>query len=599
LKRRLALRALAILGVLGLSASACDGRNGLGSKKGESLTGPALVELNLSKGISEKGSETLFGPMPGTSFTDLVSAVEDLDPDDTKGVFVRLGTARVGLGTAQEVGELLKSVRDKNIPVYCHADDISNGSMLLVAQGCTEVWLSPAGSVDTVGIAFQLIFGRSLLDKLKVGVDFLQIGKYKGAQEPYTRDEPSAEARETMEGTLRDLRTAWIDGVVAGRGKPVEAALEDGPHTASAAKTLGLIDVIGYADDAKDKAKDAVGAKRTLVAFGGKGGAEGGGVSELLRALSGSDPTADPHVAVVRAVGPITMGGGGGLLDGGGGITETGLGKELTSLTEDDAVKAVVLRIDSPGGSALASDLLWHRLMKLREKKPLIISIGGMAASGGYYLSCAGSRVFAEPTSIVGSIGVVAGKLALHDPLSEIGVNTVTITATDDPGKKARAAWMSPFDRWDDATRDKVRTSMQDVYDTFIDRIAEGRGLDKDVVAQAAEGRIFGGASAKEKKLVDELGGLRAAIAYARIEAGLGEDGKVRVHGGGGGLLEALAGDEDQARALESRAASKVDPWAKLTESLPPEARDWLVATSPLAQGELTVATLPFILVAR
>jgi protease-4 len=590
---------VALAGVLGLTGLGCDGRSGLGGKKGEALTGPALVEINLSKGISEAGSETFFGPVPGTSFADLVQAVKDLDPEDTKGVFVRLGTAHVGLGTANEVGELLKTVKDKKIPVYCHADDISNGTMLLVAQGCSEVWLSPAGSVDTVGIAFQLIFGRALLDKLKVGVDFLQIGKYKGAQEPYTRSEPSPEARETMEGTLKDLRKAWIDGVVQGRGKPVEEALEDGPHTAKGAKDLGLIDEIGYADDAKEKAKNTVGAGRTLVAFGGKQEGGGGGLGELLRALSGSDPTADPHVAVVRAVGPITMGGSGGLLGGSEGITESGLGRVLGDLTEDDSVKAVVLRIDSPGGSALASDLLWHRLMKLREKKPLVISIAGMAASGGYYLSCAGSHIFAEPTSIVGSIGVVAGKLALHDPLGEIGVNTVTITATNDPAKAARAAYMSPFDPWDDATRDKVRASMQDVYDTFLSRVTEGRGIGKDVVEKAAEGRIFGGVTAKDMKLVDEIGGLDAAIGYAKKEAGLGDDGKARIHGGAPTFFEALAGGDEEAKVVAARASREVDPIAKLTDRLPREARDWLGATAPLADGELTVAAMPFVLITQ
>ncbi len=590
------------LGVLavaaGVLASGCEGRPSFGAalKDGESLTGPAIVEINLSKGLAEQGATTLFGAVPGTSHADLVAALRDLDTEDTKGVFVRIGTASFGLSVSSEIGRLLGAVRAKGIPVVCHADELDNGSMLLVAKGCSSVWLSPAGGVDSVGIAFQLMFGRSLFDKLKVGVDFLQVGKYKGAQEPYTRDEPSPEARESIDHTLRDIRKAWLDAVVEGRGKPVADALEDGPHPAKEAKELGLIDEIGFLDDARKKARESAGAERSRSIFGGKPG-EGGGVDEILRALAGSDPSADPHVALVRATGAITMGGSGGLLSSDDGISEAKLGKLLKELAEDEAAKAVVLRIDSPGGSALASDLLWHRLMEIRKKKPLIVSIGGMAASGGYYMSCAGSKIFAEPTSIVGSIGVVAGKLAFDETLEQVGVNVVTIPAAPDPQKAARATMMSPFDRWDDATRAKMLASMESVYGLFLDRIAEGRGFDKKVLDGAAEGRIFGGATAKELKLVDELGGLDDALGHALSEAGLPADGKVRLRGQPGGLAELLAGGDDAAKAFADRAAREVDPLEKLLGKLPIEVRSWVRAMAPLGEREKVVTSIPFVVI--
>ncbi|NUO48901.1 MAG: signal peptide peptidase SppA, partial [Polyangiaceae bacterium] len=446
----------------------------------------------------------------------------------------------------------------------------------------------------SVGIAFQLIFGRSLLDKLKVGVDFLQVGKYKGAQEPYTRDEPSPEARESIDLTLRDIRKAWIDAVVEGRGKPVGDALEDGPHPAKEAKELGLIDEIGFLDEARKKARESAGAERTRPIFGGKSG-EGGGIDELLRSFAGSDPSADPHVALVRATGAITMGGGGGLLSSDDGISEAKLGKLLKDLADDEAAKAVVLRIDSPGGSALASDLLWHRLMEIRKKKPLIVSVGGMAASGGYYMSCAGSKIYAEPTSIVGSIGVVAGKLAFDETLEQFGVNVVTMPAAPDPKKAARATMLSPFDRWDDATRAKMLASMESVYGLFLDRIAEGRGFDKKVLDGAAEGRIFGGVTAKELKLVDEIGGLDDALRHALSEAGLPADGKVRLRGQPGGLAELFGGGDEAARAFAERAAREVDPLEKLLGKLPLEARAWVRAMAPLAEREKVVTSIPFV----
>lgn len=592
--------ALTILAT-GAIGSGCEGRLPFGAKAldGETTIGPALVEINLGPGLSEKGASSFLGSVPNTGYADLLRTLGEIDDDeDTKGIFLRIGLANVSFSIATELGDQLYALRtSKNIPVYCHADDLDNGTILLASKACSEIWVSPAGGVDSVGIAFSLIFGKSLLDKIGVGVDYLQVGKYKGAQEPFTRDEPSPEARESLEGTLRDLRKAWVEGVSEGRGKNLEEVLEDGPYTGAKAIELGLIDKVGYLDDAKEAAKKAVGAQRTNVVFGG-GPQNPGGFAQMVQALSGSDVEGMPHVAVVRAIGAITMGPSGGL-GGSDGITETGLGKTLTSLTKDENVKAVVLRIDSPGGSALASDLLWHKLMKLREKKPLIISVGGMAASGGYYLSCAGNKIFAEPTSIVGSIGVVGGKFALHDPLAKIGVNTVTISVAPDEKRRRRASYMSPFDRWDDATRARVLEGMTGIYNTFIDRIVEGRGLERAVVEASAEGRIFGGATAKERQLVDEVGGLDAAIAYALEQAGLGADGKVRIKAPGGGLLELLGGDEDAAARAAQNVEAKLDPLARIAEGLPEETRVWFASASPMARGETMITALPFVLMSR
>lgn len=568
--------------------------------KGESTTGPALVELNLSRGVSEKGTSSLFGSLPGTGYADVVRTLDQLDKDDTKGIFVRLGTGNMGFSVAEELGDLIKKVRtERNIEVTCHADDLSNATMLFAAKACSKIWLSQAGGVESVGIAFSLMFGKSLLDKLGVGVDFLQVGKYKGAQEPYTRDEPSPEARESLEGTLRDLRKAWISGISDGRGKNLEEALEDGPYTANAAKEIGLVDEIGYLDDARETAKNNAGAERTMVVFGPGASKDQGGFSQLVRSFSGAEAEGAPHVAVIRAIGAITMGPSGGL-GGGDGITESGLGKLLTQVTEDESVKAVVLRIDSPGGSALASDLLWHKLMKLRAKKPLIVSVGGMAASGGYYLSCAGDRIFADPTSIVGSIGVVAGKFALHDTLKDkLYINTVTISAAPDEKRKNRASYLSPFDPWDDATRAKVLAGMEAIYKTFIDRIVEGRKLEREVVEASAEGRIFGGATAQERKLVDEIGGLDAAVRFALEKSGLGADGSVRLRDLPPGFLELFGADEEAAAKAAEEARRELDPMTKLTQALPEEAQVWMASAAPMAQGETMMTVLPYVLVRR
>ena len=606
-KHSMRLGALACIAVAAASGG-CQGRSGsfkAKSEKAEPLTGPAIVEVNLTRGAPEAGASSFFGPVPGQSFADLVQSLRRLAADkadkDEKGVFVRIGGASMSFAEAKEVGDLLGEIKKKGKPVVCHADEYSNGTMLLAQRGCSEIWLSPAGGVETVGIAAQLMFGKSLFKKLDIDVDFLQVGKYKGAEEPFTRDEPSPEARESLEGTLHDLRTAWIAGITEGHEKDLSDAIEDGPYSPEDAKAAGLVDAIGYADEARASAKAKSGGERSINGFGGR--AEAGGMGDVLRQIAGGDPTLQPHVAVVRAIGSITMGGGGGLF-GGGGITEQGLGKTITEVTNDDMVKAVVLRIDSPGGSALASDLLWHKLMLLRAKKPLIISVGGMAASGGYYLSCAGNRIFAEETSIVGSIGVVGGKLGFKGPLAWAGVHVVTVPAATDPKKAARAGYMSAFDSWDDATRAKVLKSMEAIYDTFLTRVSSGRGIDKSDVAGFAEGRIFGGKTAKEKGLVDQIGGLSDAVSYALQQANLEPDGAVVIVSEKGGLAE-LFGGGDEAKAdakIEERAkaaANDMSPMAQISRTLPPEALTWLESASPLFDGETAVTALPFAVVLR
>jgi len=592
------------------SAADCQGRSGSATAKGEkseALTGPALVELNLTEGASEAGASSLLGPVPGHSFADLIESLRHLDKD-TKGVFVRLGTASLSFAEAREVGDILGAIRKSGKPVVCHADEYTNATILLVERACSDIWLSPAGGVESVGIAAQLIFGKSLFQKLDVDVDFLQVGKYKGAEEPFTRDEPSPEARESLEGTLHDLREAWLGAIKDGRGKDVSGAVEDGPYAPDDAKEAGLIDAVGYVDEARTAARKASGAERTIVAFGGR--QEQGGAGDVLRQIAGGDPTLEPHVAVVRAVGAISMGGGGGLLGGSDGITEEGLGKTIVALTNDDMVKAVVLRIDSPGGSALASDLLWHKLMALRAKKPLVVSVGGMAASGGYYLSCTADRIYAEDTSIVGSIGVVGGKLAFKGPLAWAGVHVVTVAAATDPKKAARASYMSAFDPWDDATKAKVLRSMEAIYDTFLNRVSTGRGLEKDKVAGFAEGRIFGGRTAMDKGLVDAVGGLSDAVSYALQRASLPEDGAVVVIAERGGLAQLFGGGSSDAATegasgralLEERArnaAHDLGPLRDLARALPPEAVLWMDTAAPLTSGEPAIVALPYALVVR
>jgi protease-4 len=611
---------------LACAAGACDGRAPQAAAPAKqaadspSLGGPAVVEIDLRGNLSETPDTGLFGGGRRSTHADLVESLRDMRASSTtKGLFVRFGGGRIGFARAHEIGRLLGEIRAQSKPVVCHADDYDNASYLAASLGCSKVFVSPAGGVDTVGIAAQLLFAKSFLAKYKVDVDYLQVGKYKGAEETFTRDEPSPEARASLENALGGIRAAWLAAIKKGRGDAItEAAIEDGPYTPQEAKAKGFVDEIGYVEAARDHAKEAAGATRVSKRFGGRDGSPSlsRAIADMFRGMSGAGGA--PRVAVLPASGAITMSGGGGLpLGGGDGITERGLGREIKRLTDDAATKAVVLRIDSPGGSALASDLLWGKLMKLRAEKPLVISVAGMAASGGYYLSCAGTKIVAEPTSIVGSIGVVGGKLSFGSALQEYGIHAETVAASKDPQRAARASYMSPFTPWDDRTRERVRTSMTSIYDLFVDRIVEGRGLARDKVEGFAEGRLFAGEEAKALGMIDQVGGLEDAIKLAMELAKVPEDTPVDLVGTPPSLFEALSDQDTSASSgvgsgARPVAAANVGPAAaeiarRAAEGAivapvlaqVPELGAFASALAPFLSGERVLAVTPFALAVR
>jgi protease-4 len=588
---------------------ACEGRHrsgaaAAGGGQSEPHSGPTVAVLDLSAGIPEQPPTGFLGlPTNVPAFDDLLKEVEHLDRDkDVKGVLVRLGGAHIGLAQALEIGSLLEALGPK-LPVYCHADELGNGTLYLAVRACKRVWLSPAGIVDAVGLAAQLIFFHKLLaDELGLDVDFLQVGKYKGAEEPFTRDGPSPEARASLESTLAGLRAAWLDGMRKARPAASEPLVEDGPYGASVARDRGLVDDIGYFDEARDALEKAAGAVRAEVVLGsGRSSGDGDELPELLRALSGESLGKAP-VALVRATGAISMEAGGGPLPESGGIAETRMVRTLTRLEKDESVKAIVVRIDSPGGSALASDLIWHAMMRLRAKKTLVVSVGGMAASGGYYLASAGEKIFADETSILGSIGVVGGKIAAERALEKIGVHAETIPAkTGDPRAGARAAYGSLLAPWDAATRARLLQTMTAIYQLFLARVAQGRGVPVERVAESAEGRIFSGKDALARGLVDELGGLKEAIARARSMANLPADARVGVAGEGSSFLDVLADDDppSTARAVQTtdvRAPEGAAALASVAQRLAPALGPFVESLAPMAQGERALCALPFAL---
>jgi protease-4 len=558
-----------------------------------------VVDFDLSGGIHDSPASGLFFPLPASrTYVGLIRELErDLNDKKARAFLVRLGDTELDWAHSEELGLAFSRLREKaGKPVVCHAHSLDNATSWFAMRACSRIWVSPAGDVNTVGIAGQVVYLKAALDRLKITADFLHMGRYKSAAESLTRDGPSDEAREALTSVLGSIRGTWLDSLESARKeKSLKSHVEDGPFGASDAKERGLIDEVGYEDQARRDAQSLAKGARVVTRFGAsRSEKKGVDVSEVLRALTGADEsTGRPHIVVVPAEGAISM-------DSGGLFSETGISAKtlqriVRRLTSDDSVKAVVLRIDSPGGSALASDLIWHDLMELRKRKPLVASVGEMAASGGYYLACAANKVVAERTSIVGSIGVLGGKIVVNDALSSLGVHAETVPASSAEGAAPRAAYLSPLAPWDDPTRERVRREMEHVYDLFVGRVAEGRGLPVSAVRAVAEGRIWSGVQAEALRLVDELGGLGRAIDIARKLASLDLDAPLRVEGVGQSLVESLlSGDTSESNddSRVSRFLPKLAPPSLIDVAAP--IRPFISSIAPLLRGENVVLALPF-----
>jgi len=253
---------LASLALLALAA--CDGRAKVAAeitaeeKSPQPRSGPSLVVLDLSGGAPEEEATSFLSLAARRgSFDELVEAMAELSSEKIfKGVFVRFGGVQIGFARAEEIGEGLEKLRRSGKPIYCHADAYTNSSMYAALRGCSRVLVSPAGQVETIGIAAQILYMHKLLaEELHLSIDVLQVGKFKGAEEPLTRDGPSDEARASLEGVLASLRDVWLSGIRDARGGDASLAVEDGPYSPERAKALKLVDEIAYADDAQDLAR--------------------------------------------------------------------------------------------------------------------------------------------------------------------------------------------------------------------------------------------------------------------------------------------------------------------------------------------------------
>jgi protease-4 len=459
----------------------------------------------------------------------LVERLEKAAGDErVAGVLVAIESPAIGRGRAAELRAAIGRVRQAGKQV---AAVFVGGSPAAysVALACDSVAMPPAATLELTGVRAEMMFFKELLDRLGVDAEILQVGEFKGAGEPFTRTSMSPALRQQYEAFIGDLYEQLVEQVAADRkleAGRVRELIDTGVFTAEAARAARLIDAVQYEDEAVAALATSLGVAQPKILrdyaerkidddFSGLGG-----LVKLMELFSGQQKATSAgkgkRVAIVHVAGEIREGKSTDDLVMGGSAGSTTIVKAIREAANDDKVAAIVLRIDSPGGSALASDLIWREAE--RAKKPVVASLSDIAASGGYYIAVAADRIVAAPGTLTGSIGVVGGKLAVGGALEKVGVHTDVVS------KGKNAGWLSLTEKFTAGEREAFLGTMKDVYRLFTGKVAAGRKLDQSKVDSLAEGRVYTGRQALEAGLVDRLGTLDDAIDEARklaeIDAG-------------------------------------------------------------------------------
>ena len=434
-------------------------------------------------------------------------------------------TLQLDSAKANEFRQAIKKVRDAGKPVYAHLTMPDTNSYVLAAA-CDKVYMPESGILMIPGLRAEVTFYKNLFDKLDIKPEMLRVGAYKSAAEPYTRTEMSPEFRQEMEELLDDIYNQHVAVIAEGRKLDpvkVKAAIDQGLLTPAAAKEAGLIDGLAYEDELKARIAEDRGLSEAKVArnYGKKkrdddfSGLQGFiKFMDLLAGVESGDGTAaGPKIAIVYATGAIMPGESqSGMLAGEVMGSDT-IVKAIDKARDDEEVKAIVLRVDSPGGSATASDLIWRSVELANAKKPVVVSMGSVAGSGGYYVSMGADAIVAEPSTITGSIGVVGGKLSFDGLLNKVGVTTSVVSR----GKNSGA--LSILSGFSDSERAAMQKMLDDIYRIFTTKAASGRGMKVEELEKLARGRIYTGERAKKLGLVDETGTLADTVELAKAKA--------------------------------------------------------------------------------
>jgi protease IV len=463
----------------------------------------------------------LFGISQPQSFTSLLTQLRKAKVDTrVGGVLLDIDFPGIGWGKAEELREAIKDFRASGKPIYSYME-IGMNKEYYIASATEKIFIPPSGDLYVNGFAAEAMFYKGSLDKLGIEAEVIQRGpKYKSAPDQYTKDKMGEGQREVINALLDEYFGRLKNGIAEARGKTPEdvaAIIDNAPYHADEAKQLNLIDEALYRDQVYDQLKTRLGYK----------------TEDKLRTISGSDYREIPsdslglnkgeRIAVIYASGAINIGSSNKSPFGGEMVGSDTIVKAVNDAAADNTIKAIVLRVDSPGGSALASDLMWHALENAKAKKPVVVSMSDVAASGGYYISCNANKIVAEPTTVTGSIGVFMGKPVMKGFYDWLGITNEYITR----GKNAGI--FRETEKWTDSEKAKMESQADKIYfNDFLPKVAQGRGKTQEEVNTLGMGRVWTGTQAKQNGLIDEFGGLEKAIEIAKQLANLPADKDVK-----------------------------------------------------------------------
>ncbi|MCW2881006.1 MAG: signal peptide peptidase SppA, type [Sphaerisporangium sp.] len=522
-------------------------------------TAPLVLELDLTEGLSEGPPSDPLSAILSMRKTRLADVLEGLrrarrDPR-VKGLIVKIGGRPIGLAMVQELRRAVVQLRASGKLTVAFAEtfgEFGSGTVpYYLASAFEKVYLQPSGDVGLTGISLEQRFVKNALSK--IGVDY-QIGQrheYKTAANMFTQDHMTEAHRESAARIAESVIEQIVSGVAEGRGLPSERVrelIDQGPFIGAEAVEAGLVDRLAYRDEVYDEVRD----EGDLLLF----------VSRYAKSVI---PRKLPHpgervIALIHGNGQIRLGRSGrSPLGGGGAMGSDTICAAFRAARRDDNVKAIVFRVDSPGGSYVASDAIWREVVLARKAgKPVIISMGDLAASGGYFVSMAADVIVAQPGTLTGSIGVFGGKPSVGELLGRIGVTSESV----DVG--ANSGMFSTSRSYSEPQWDRVNAWLDRIYDDFVGKVADGRSIGRDRAHELARGRVWTGADAFSGGLVDELGGLEDALTLARSRVNLPKDAPVRTYPRMHPLerLRPPDSSEDKAAALSQ---VRLEAWGPLT----------------------------------
>ena len=508
---------LSIFLLIGISAS-------MSQPTAFSPSSNSVLKIALNGALSDQKTDNPYAMLLGEedtelSLTDILKAIKEAkNSDNIKGIYIEAGNLSAGSSSIDAIRRAITDFKESGKFVVAYGDQYTQGSYYL-ASVADKVYINPQGALLLTGMSSQTMFYKGLLNKLGVEMLIFKVGTYKGAVEPFMLDKLSDANREQISSYMNGI---W-DNITADIAKSRKITVEDVNHYADQgfaialpekALECGLVDELKYKPEAEEYVKELAGqTDKKLKTVG----------VDKVRNIKSKEGKSKNKIAVLYAEGEITEAVTSPYsMDKS--ITEK-VAKELIKLKEDESIKAVVLRVNSPGGSAFTSEQIWKQVLELKKVKPIVVSMGDVAASGGYYISCAANKIVAEPNTLTGSIGIFGMFPNMTGLFNKVALTTDVVKTNTyaDLGDVSRPM------REDEKAL--IQSRIESGYDTFITRCADGRGMTKAAIDSIGQGRVWTGEQAIEKGLVDELGGIEKAIAVAAKLADLKDYKLVEVSG--------------------------------------------------------------------